>query len=158
MEVIKSKFIIYVDLDGVLADFDRAIGRLPGEKYIDDPPQMYEQGFFRSLQVIPGAKEFVAELEKFENLELFIASKPVTKHEAFYSTIEKYQWVQEHFPSLVRKIFLVCDKGHLRGDYLIDDDLGRWGEKFRGHFLHFNTEKPEESWKTLLYFFNMRFK
>lgn len=142
------KKIVYVDMDGVLADFWGGVGdsspRIPNS----DPPAMFEKGFFFNLEPTPGSKEAIATLLQFKGLSVYIASKPSTKN--LWSTIEKYQWLQVHFPDLFQKVFLTCDKGHLNGDYLIDDDVHRWKPKFKGKFLHFNELKPEESWKWIV--------
>jgi 5'(3')-deoxyribonucleotidase len=137
--------IVYLDMDGVLANFWLGVGRPDAEW---NPPEMYVKGFFRNLPLMPGAKRAVAELLANPNIDLYIASKPDSIN--MDSATEKYQWINEHFPELIKKIFLTCDKGHLNGDYLIDDDLERWGPKFKGKFLHFNEKSPLESWERIL--------
>ena len=139
------KKICYLDMDGVLANFSGAIDK----DYVGrNPPQMFEKGFFRNLEVMPGAKEAVAELITMPGIEVFIATKPTTKN--LYCATEKYEWVNEHFPSLLFKMFLTCNKGHLNGDYLIDDEPATWGKKFQGTFMVFNEKDPEGSWKEIL--------
>lgn len=144
-EVIIMKKIIYLDLDGVLANFNAGVKR--EIKSIDeDVPECYEKGFYRNLPVMPGAIEFVNRLIASDKYEIYIASKPVTK--TFYCPSEKYEWVNEHFPMLIRKMFLTCDKGLLRGDYLVDDHL-KWAEKFEGETFVFNSEKPIENFESI---------
>ncbi len=130
-------------MDGVLADFDNAIAN-----HIDDPPEMFVPGFFRNLPVLPGAKEGVAALLANENLDVYIGSKITSKVPGCAS--EKVEWIKEHFPGLLKRMMLVCDKGLLRGDILIDDDYSRWGDKFKGMFIVFNSSRPEESWKWII--------
>jgi len=137
------KKIIFLDMDGVLADFDGAL-----EKRIHDPPEMFVPGFYRNLKVMPGAHEAVAKLLASPLLEVYIGSKPTTGN--LYSTVEKYQWVAMHFPRLLKRIVLTCDKTLLRGDYLVDDDYERWEGKFVGNFIRFNRDRPEESWNRVL--------
>jgi 5'-nucleotidase len=137
--------ILYLDLDGVLANFTKGVGRdFTGR----NPPEMFEKGFFRNLELMPFAKEAVAELLTFKGLDVYIATKPTTRN--LSSATEKYEWVAENFPSLLYKVFLTCDKGHLNGDFLIDDEPGTWGEKFKGEFLVFNEVEPELSWNRIL--------
>ena len=143
-----KKKIIYIDMDGVLANFKSGVGRVDHER---DPPEMFKEGFFRNLPVMPGAKEAVAALMRMKHFDVYIATKPTTK--TLFCPTEKFQWLQEHFPALVKKVFLVCDKGHLNGDYLIDDDFDQWGDRFKGEFLHFEESNPEECWKELVQFF-----
>ena len=137
--------IVYLDMDGVLADFWRGVGR-PGAEW--NPPEMYVKGFFRNLPVMAGAKEAVAELLTIPGIDVYIASKPDSTN--MDSATEKYQWINEHFPELIKKIFLTCDKGHLNGDYLIDDDIDRWGPKFKGQLIHFDEHAPLDSWRRVL--------
>ena len=144
-----EKKIVYLDMDGPTADFDAMLSeksRKAGRGM--DPPEMFEKGFFLSLPVQLGAREAIRELLTYKGLELFIASKPSTKN--LWSATEKYQWIDKWFPELLTKIFLTCDKGHLSGDYLIDDDKHRWGDRFNGTFLHFRNEEPLTSWKEIV--------
>ena len=138
--------IVYLDMDGPLANFDKAIegAKLNAE---GDPVCMFEKGFFRNLEVTPGAKHAVDIISGMD-CELYIASKPSTKN--LWSATEKYQWIEEHFPTLLRRIFLTCDKGFLKGDLLIDDDAKRWRKGFQGTFVEFDVRKPIESWADAL--------
>lgn len=136
--------IVYLDMDGPLADFNAGIGRPNFEK---DPPEMFVRGFFRSLPVVAGAKDAVNQLLTHPYLDVFIATKPTTGN--LWCATEKFQWIEEHFPSLLKKMMVVCDKGHLNGDYLIDDDKAQWEPRFQGTFLHFNQFDPLASWKEI---------
>jgi len=152
------KHCIYVDQDGPLADFDTAIDNNPRGVWTDDPPQMFEKGFFRNLPVTEGAKEAIEELMSIKTVELFILSKPTVKKPSdlgeFFCPSEKYEWLHEHFPELVRKTFLACDKGHINPpspDYtLIDDYLEKWEPLFQGEFIHFDVVKPKECWEKIM--------
>jgi 5'(3')-deoxyribonucleotidase len=137
------KKIVFIDMDGVLADFDAAIS-----VRIQDPPEMFIPGFYKSLKVMVGAHEGIAQLLAMDHLDVYIGSKPTTGN--FHSTIEKYQWIACHFPRLVKKIVLVCDKSLLRGDFLVDDDKDRWGDKFVGTFIHFDRYNSESAWQQVV--------
>jgi 5'(3')-deoxyribonucleotidase len=139
--------IVYLDMDGPLTDWKRAIGR-PFLKN-SDPPEMFQRGFFRNLPVTEGAHAAVFALLKNPKVDLYIATKPTIKN-SLWSTIEKYEWIQEHFPPLLDKMFVVCDKGHLNGHILVDDDAEKWGKKFSGLFIHFVEETPIWSWGNAL--------
>ena len=132
-------------MDGVLADFKAGVGR-PDHEW--DPPEMFVQGFFRNLPLMAGAKEGVEALLKHSYIDLYIATKPTTKN--LFCATEKFQWIEEHFPELLKKMHVTCDKGQLRGDYLIDDDKDQWGEKFPGSFIHFKERDPLVAWKEIL--------
>jgi 5'(3')-deoxyribonucleotidase len=133
------KLTVFLDLDGVLADFEGSL-----KEIVKDPPEMFVKGFFRNLEPHKGAKEFVDWALKQSHFKLYIATKPSTKN--LWSTIEKYKWVQEHFPYLLKRIMLTCDKGLLLGDILVDDDIKQWGKKFKGEFFHFDKDDPKKSW------------
>lgn len=120
-------------MDGVLADFHAVAGEV---EIHETPTEMLKEGFYRNLPVMEGAKEAVEELMKLG--DVYIASKPTTKN--FSCATEKYEWINEHFPQLIKKVFLTCDKTLLKGDFLIDDDI-RWNE-FDGNFLWFDRKNP----------------
>lgn len=141
---------IYVDMDGVLANFDAACIEPRDEN--GDPPEMFREGFFRNLQVMPGAQWAIGELLKMPGLDIQIATKPTTKTD--WCASEKIGWLREHFPPLIRKINIVTDKLNLMGDYLIDDDL-RW-IGFQGHMIHFDRLRPEATWKTIVKHFESK--
>lgn len=143
--------VVYFDMDGVLVDFD-AYARARGQDLYtrpDPPPEMLVPGFFRNTPVMEGALEAM-EIIMALPLDIFIASKPTTKNLCCAS--EKYQWVEEHFPALLRRMFLTCDKAHLNGDYLVDDDPDRW-KGFGGTVIHFDEEHPALSWRAVTDYF-----
>jgi len=147
-----KKKIVFLDMDGVLANFKLGLGRplvgsLERPNWEQDPPEMYNQYFFRNLPVMAGAKEGVARLLANEGIEVYIASKPTSEN--LWCASEKFEWIKEHFPALLKRMILVCDKSLLLGDYLIDDDHHTWGHKFNGEFLHFNEDDPLASWKEI---------
>jgi 5'(3')-deoxyribonucleotidase len=143
-----EKKIVFIDMDGVIADFFAGVGR-PNCEW--NPPEMFVEGFFRNLPVMPGAKRALEAMSEMNELDLYIASKPTTRN--LHSTVEKYQWIEEHFPWLLRKIFLTCDKSFLNGDILIDDDK-IWKDGFKGTFVHFERGNSEESWQDILNWFS----
>ncbi len=130
---------IIIDMDEVLADnypaFHRAaaaqLGRplapeeyrgkklyeLPGLEKVRDI--LYEKGHFRNLPVIEGAVEVVKEL--YDNYEVFIVT---TATEFRYSFLDKYEWLEEHFPFIHYDRIVFCgDKSIVRGDFMIDDKV-----------------------------------
>jgi hypothetical protein len=144
-----KKKIVFLDMDGPLFDFRKGVGRDP---YEQDPPEMFALEFFRNLPVQSGARWAVSELLACDYLDVYIATKPTTKTlhirngKGYYPChSEKVGAIAEHFPELLKKMFIVPDKLLLRGDFLIDDDK-RW-EKFPGMFIHFDERDPERSWK-----------
>lgn len=145
-----EKKIIHIDMDDTIADF-------LGAKQFEDGfevAKMYEPGFFLSLKPIDGALVAVRQLIRM-GYDVQILSQPVG--ESAHSYLEKVQWIGLHFPELIMKINLTQDKGLFKGDYLVDDNLPKWKEKFEangGKFVHFEYSlKNREMWESIVEFF-----
>lgn len=134
-----SKKVIYIDMDGTIADFKSGVGRNVG---IDEKPaECLQKGFYRNLKVIDGAKEAVSLLES--HFDVYIATKP--KRENPHCLEEKMDWIREHFPSLEKKVFFTPNKNLLDG-YMLIDDHTKWSG-FKGEFVLFNSDK--DNWLEL---------
>lgn len=131
-----------LDMDGIIADFNRYAIRVYNElyeaileedkcnEYLNDHEVVHpdikpkdlrrpfrDPGFFISLPVIPGAKEAIALLEK--EYQIFIITtqywgNPTCVH-------EKYVWLKRHFPSLVDSAIFTKHKYLVNLDVLVDD-------------------------------------
>lgn len=118
---------LYLDQDGVLADFDNAFIECFG---VD--PRSYEEqhgterfknivketpGFFRNLRLMPGARELVAAVAHHRPIVLTAASW------GMWVVEQKLEWMSEMFPGIVmqpcasREKRLYCQPG----DALVDD-------------------------------------
>lgn len=130
---------IFVDMDGVLADFERLLkeANTTGQSIKDTP------GAFLSLQPIPGALSGIRMLISM-GFEVWIASKPATGRAHTYS--DKAAWILQHLPELKRRIILTHDKGLLgdQRDFLIDDRPWKANcQSFRGVLVKFGrTDWP----------------
>lgn len=146
-----EKKIVFLDMDGVLADFERSCTSGETEVHFgeDTPIEMLQEHFFTNLRVMDGAKSAVQVLLEQEHLDVYIGSKCTTKKNKygwyFHCASEKFRWINMHFPKLIKKVMLACDKGLLNGDYLIDDSL-EWKDKFPGEFIHFDGSNIMQSW------------
>lgn len=107
---------IFIDMDGVLADF----GRLKRELGMESDEMKRMPGAYARLQPIPGALEAVRSLIGM-GYECWVATKPPTGVPHAYA--DKAEWVLRHLPELKRRIIITHDKGLLGDecDYLIDD-------------------------------------
>lgn len=150
-----EKKILFMDMDGPLAEFEKAIGKdldHPTRGTFETDPEMinpmYGEGFFRNLEVTEGAKEYMEKLRKLSSFDIYIASNAMTD-EVLYSPSEKYEWLAEHFPWLVHRVMLTCDKGLLNGHYLVDDYREKWEDKFQGMYLWFDVTNPLKSWQKI---------
>ena len=100
--------IIYVDLDGVVADFDKGRYEHPLSgvtPYIGRPDKL--PGVYENLAPIPNAIESVNKLLKKPNFKVyFLSTAPWDNPEAW---MHKRLWVAKHFDEkLIRKNLILC--------------------------------------------------
>jgi 5'(3')-deoxyribonucleotidase len=134
--------IIYVDLDGVVADFDK--GKLEHPlgavtPYIGRPDKL--PGIYENLAPIPNAIASVNKLLKDPNFKVyFLSTAPWDNPEAW---MHKRLWVTKYFDEkLIRKKLILCHhKQLLIGDYLIDDRRFNGASEFKGEWIHFGSEQ-----------------
>lgn len=92
------------------------------------------EGFFRDLPVIKDSQQVIKNLS--EKYEVFIATAAMEFPKSF---LDKYEWLQRHFPFLPWRNFVFCgDKSILKADYLIDDNAYNF-DGFRGEGLLFDA-------------------
>lgn len=145
-----TKRIIYVDLDGVVADFESGRKNHPLSSvtpYKGRPDKL--PGVYENLEPIDGAIDAVNQLFAAEALDVyFLSTAPWDNPEAW---MHKRLWVAKHFnEKMVRKRLILCHhKQLLRGDYLIDDRRFNGAELFSGRWLHFGSE-AFPNWNTVL--------
>jgi 5'(3')-deoxyribonucleotidase len=150
------KEIVYVDMDHVLCDYQKAHDASTKKR----PEIIYPQsqyGFFRNLEPIHGAKTGFLTLNTFENIDVYILSAPSIFNPFSYG--EKREWVERELGfKYVKKLILSNNKGLNRGSYLIDDHIsGNGQEHFQGMILQFGS--PEfPNWKTITNFFFRKYK
>ena len=108
---------IFIDLDGVCADFNRALA----ETGMEPDEFRFAPGAYLNLHPIPGAIDAVNKLVATGNYEIFFATKPPTGVPDAYA--DKVRWVMKHFYDLRKRIIITPDKGLLgsENDILIDD-------------------------------------
>ncbi|PJB13562.1 MAG: 5'(3')-deoxyribonucleotidase [Flavobacteriales bacterium CG_4_9_14_3_um_filter_40_17] len=92
------------------------------------------EGFFSALKPMKDSQSVMKELSL--KYEVYIASAAMEHPK---SLIEKYQWIDEHFPFIHWKKRILCgDKHILSGDILIDDRVFNL-EPFQGRSLMFTS-------------------
>lgn len=157
--MIKKK-IVYIDMDGVIVDFGKAIKdwfeKHPHleERYKTHPDHI--QGLFRIAPPIKGAVEAIKKLHNSGKYELFIATSAHWGNPQ--SLTDKRFWLEDYFDNIFHKrLFTTHRKDLLMGDYLIDDRLKNGAGEFKGKLLRFgydweNNNSPNEypDWDSIL--------
>ncbi len=133
----KSTSRIYIDMDGVLADFEKA-----AELHGLDPKEFKMlPGAYRHLEWMPGAEKALDYLLA-NGANVWIATK--IPHENPLSATEKLQWWQDRRPDMLKRVIITPDKGTLGNehDMLVDDRPHKAHcEHFLGTFIHFGSDK-----------------
>jgi len=130
--------IVYVDMDGVVANFVKKWERIYGRK-IDPyhiPPT--PSGFYRDLELLPGAREGVKMLMRKFNV-YFLSTAEWDNPSSF---TDKRLWIEEKFgDSAYKKLILSPNKSLNIGHYLIDDRTVNGAKDFAGEFIHFGSPR-----------------
>ena len=135
-----NKKIIYIDMDGVIANFKKAADE-GGWKHRPDKHVDY-----RNLEVMPWANDALTTLNK--DFDIFIASTPPWDRPDKWSA--KREWLAKYIPWLKRKLILTHRKDLLIGDILIDDSRWRGQPDFKGAWLWFGTAQRCKDWPSTL--------
>jgi 5'-nucleotidase len=144
-----AKKILYLDMDGVVADFDKAIDSFcfDLESYKTSP--IFESRgqkvkavctahpeIFHDLPVIEGAVEATKKL--FELYEVYFLSTAMWNIPISFTG--KRHWLEKHFGELAtRRLILTPRKDLNIGDFLVDDRLKNGVTEFKGIHIHFGT-------------------
>lgn len=136
------KKIVYIDMDGVVADWEKA-ACLPKGEWIPEEKLNTGQGFYQNLELIEGASDALKTLS--EHYDLYFLSTPEWANP--YCWMEKRLWVEQHFGELMfKRLILTHQKKLLRGDFLIDDNVH---EGFKGVHIHFG-QYPYQDWEAVI--------
>ena len=147
---------IYLDLDGVVANFDEFVENIIGHA----PPldkKLTEQDWleilkhprlFRDLNVYEGAGNFVRAISQLANeyhYDLKFLTAVSRKNDMPWSFIDKIHWVEKHFPGIPVWFGPYSADKHLHatvGDILIDDritNIIRWNQAGGIGILHLSS-------------------
>ena len=142
---------LYIDMDGVIVDFESALRKVDNstlEQYqgiLDEIP-----GLFDLMEPMPGAIEAVTELAK--HFDTYILSTAPWLNPSSWTS--KVNWIHRYFGSekdspLYKRVIITHHKNLLKGDLLIDDRLKNGVNGFEGEHIHFGTPKFPD-WNTVL--------
>jgi 5'(3')-deoxyribonucleotidase len=149
-----EKKILYIDMDGVVADFEKSIKtHIPEWNLISDA----EKGaltdeicgrtpnFFLNLEPIYGAIETINKLAL--NYDTYFLSAAMWNVPQSYT--EKRLWIEKYFGDSFRKRLILTHRKDLNfGHYLIDDRTSHGAGRFNGEHIHFGSEKFPD-WKAV---------
>ena len=137
---------LYIDMDGVLVDFESGVARLAPavraeyEGRLKDAP-----GLFALMDPLPGALDAFATLSAV--FDTYILSTAPWHNPSAWS--DKAAWVQRYLEvSAYKRLILSHHKNLLRGDFLIDDRTAHGADRFEGTHIHFGTAKFPD-WATV---------
>jgi len=134
------KKIVYVDMDGVLVDFQTGINQLSAEIQVEYKDRLDEvPNIFSLMQPMPLAIESYKIL--VEKYDVYILSTAPWENPSAWH--DKLIWVKKHLGTVAYKRLILSHHKHLNnGDYLIDDRHDKNGsDKFKGELIHFKSEK-----------------
>ena len=140
------KPILYIDMDGVLVNFQTGIDRLP-----DSVKTQYEgnldhvPGIFSLMDPMHEAIESYHILS--EKFDTYILS--TSPWENTTAASDKFAWVRKHLGIVAHKRLILSHHKHLNnGHYLIDDRPNNGADKFTGEWIQFGSEKFP-NWKVV---------
>lgn len=133
--------LVYIDLDGVVADFVSAMNahplrnELPFNKDPDTIP-----GLFRSLKPIESAISSIEKLLHSEKYEVYFLSTAPWNNPSAWT--DKRLWLAEQFGDIInRRLILTHRKDLVKGDILIDDRPNNGTKDFEGELIKFGSDE-----------------
>ncbi len=141
--------LLYIDLDGVVADFVSAMNTHPKkeispyDKHPDTIPHI-----FRDLKPIKGAIKAVNRLLESSIYEVYFLSTAPWGNPSAWT--DKRLWIEEQFGDKInRRLILTHRKDLVKGDILIDDRPNNGAKYFEGEWIQFGS-KIYPNWQTIL--------
>lgn len=153
-----NKPILFIDMDGVLVDFQSGLDQIPDDikaQYADDGTDAHKphyddiSGIFELMKPIDGAIDAVHTLQ--QKYDLYILSTAPWKNPSSWS--DKVLWVQKYLGDIFYKRLILTHHKNLcyqEGAYLIDDHPLHGAELFGTHWLHFGPNGKYKTWNDII--------
>lgn len=151
------KKILYVDMDGVLANFDKKVLEInPSIITLSSHAPNYEKRskmvvkvmtdnprLFLDLDPIEGSVEAVKRLWPYYDV-LFLSTPCWIVPESY---MDKRHWIQRYFGDAAKDRLILSQRKELNlGEYLVDDRLWNGADRFLGEHLHFAHDERYPTW------------
>ena len=141
----RDKKILYIDMDGVIANFEKAIHKInPDIVFGLDAPDIKEVDqivinnprIFTTIEPIEGSIQSINKLKDF--YEIYFLSSPMW--EVPESFMDKRLWIHDKFGDWARKRLILSHQKDLNiGDYLVDDRTKNGAGNFKGYHILFGS-------------------
>ncbi|MGB5988434.1 MAG: hypothetical protein WBG43_01640 [Marinifilaceae bacterium] len=149
-----KKKTLYIDMDGVIVDFQSGIDQL-SPKEIEDYKGNYDEvpGIFSTMKPIEGAISTIKELDHL--YDIYALSTASWYNPTAWS--DKLLWIKKYLPDTLFKRLILSHNKHLNiGEYLIDDRTKNGAGEFPGTLIQFKTTDPN-NWKNTKEFLHKEF-
>jgi len=133
------KKILYLDMDGVLADFLGAVEKTSPEIRAEYGERLDEiPGIFAAVEPTAGALAAFDCL--YDLFDVYVLSTPCwSKPESW---VHKLNWVKQYLgPKAEKRLILSHHKNLNAGDFLVDDRTKNGAGEFTGELIAFGSEK-----------------